>query len=242
MKILAVSDKESTRLIHWIETSPEDLREVDLIVSCGDLPASYLEFLSHRLDKEVVCVRGNHDPRRGWKQEAEEEPHTFLEIPMYHQDLHSLQDIHGQLFVFKDWVLMGFEGCLWYNGKGPQYSENDMAKIVRNSELKFGIQRFVDWFKGKKHKLMIVSHAPPFGIHDDADLCHRGFQCFRHLMDDLTPTLWLHGHTAYENIVDNQISIYQKTSILNTYEYRFIVLSENQPPVISTQPSILKKE
>jgi hypothetical protein len=43
VKILAVSDEESRAL--WDYYSPGKLKEYDLIISCGDLKASYLTFL-----------------------------------------------------------------------------------------------------------------------------------------------------------------------------------------------------
>lgn len=241
MKILAVSDKESPSLMQWIERSSDDLKPIDLIVSCGDLSASYLEFLSSSLGKEVVCVRGNHDPKKGWRAGAPSESRTFLEIPVYEDHSEGVQDIHGKLFIFKDWILMGFEGSLWYNGEGPQHHEEEMAKIVRLTEMKYLLQRGLDWLKGIKRKLIVISHAPVSGIHDGSDLCHRGFKCFHHLIEALDPVLWLHGHTAYESLVQNQVSVSERTTLLNAYEYRFIVLSQGCEPVISYRPSILRE-
>ena len=34
----------------------------DLVLSCGDLPFDYLEFIVSRLDVPLVYVPGNHDP------------------------------------------------------------------------------------------------------------------------------------------------------------------------------------
>ena len=44
MKILAISDVESKYL--WDYFQPEKLEGVDLILSCGDLKASYLTLLA----------------------------------------------------------------------------------------------------------------------------------------------------------------------------------------------------
>ena len=44
MKILAVADEESRYL--WDHFSPDKLRGVDLILSCGDVSPQYLSFLA----------------------------------------------------------------------------------------------------------------------------------------------------------------------------------------------------
>ena len=57
-KILIVADEVTPRL-----DRPEvkDLRP-DLVVSCGDLPFDYLEYLVTVLNVPLVYVPGNHDP------------------------------------------------------------------------------------------------------------------------------------------------------------------------------------
>ena len=59
MKILALADEESKML--WDYFRPERLEGVDLIISCGDLRASYLSFLATFTHAPVLYVHGNHD-------------------------------------------------------------------------------------------------------------------------------------------------------------------------------------
>ena len=44
MKILAVADEESKYL--WEYYEPSKLRDIDLIIGCGDLSRHYMNFLS----------------------------------------------------------------------------------------------------------------------------------------------------------------------------------------------------
>ena len=44
MKILAVADEESKYL--WEYYEPSKLRDIDLIIGCGDLSLHYMNFLS----------------------------------------------------------------------------------------------------------------------------------------------------------------------------------------------------
>ena len=60
MKILVVSDEESPAL--WDYYVPGRLDEYDLILSCGDLKASYLTFLvTMSRQARLFYVHGNHD-------------------------------------------------------------------------------------------------------------------------------------------------------------------------------------
>ena len=59
MKILALSDEECPAL--WDYYLPGRLDGIDLIISCGDLKASYLSFLVTMARVPVLYVHGNHD-------------------------------------------------------------------------------------------------------------------------------------------------------------------------------------
>ena len=61
MRILAVADIESKAL--WDYFDAKKLSDVDLIISCGDLNARYLEFLVTMAHCPVIYVHGNHDDR-----------------------------------------------------------------------------------------------------------------------------------------------------------------------------------
>lgn len=239
---MAVSDKESTTLLNWIEQGRPDLKSVDLIVSCGDLPSSYLEFISSALDKDVIYVRGNHDQEASSKIEVLHGPGPFFQGPSYEDKFDGLKNLHGKLFYYRDWIFVGFEGSLWYNGKGPQYHEDEMHRVVRNIENRLRFRKLSDWFRGSMHKIIVISHAPLAGVHDAQDLCHRGFQCFHHFLHTFSPILWIHGHTATENLTQNQVSQSENTTILNAYEYKFIKIQSGEYPLVSFNPLLLKEE
>ena len=59
MRILVLADEPVQRL--WSEYGKETLREADLILSCGDLPSSYLSYITCFSSAPVVYVHGNHD-------------------------------------------------------------------------------------------------------------------------------------------------------------------------------------
>ena len=59
MHILVLADEPVQRL--WGEYGLETLRAADLILSVGDLPASYLSYMTCFCPGPVVYVHGNHD-------------------------------------------------------------------------------------------------------------------------------------------------------------------------------------
>ena len=59
MKLLVISDAADPGL--WEYFTKDKLTGVDAILSCGDLPASYLSFLVTMGNIPVFYVHGNHD-------------------------------------------------------------------------------------------------------------------------------------------------------------------------------------
>ena len=80
----------------------------------------------------------------------------------------------------------GLGGCLQYRPDAPQqFTERQMVKRI--ARLRFAL-----WKSGGVD--VVVTHAPPLGLGDEEDLPHRGFACFRKLLDRYEPALWVHGH------------------------------------------------
>ena len=59
IKILAVSDFESKFI--WDHFDPAVFKGTDLILSCGDLKASYLSYLVTMIPAPLFYIHGNHD-------------------------------------------------------------------------------------------------------------------------------------------------------------------------------------
>ena len=59
MKILFLADVEAKA--YWDYFKKEDFKDIELIISCGDLKASYLSFLATMVPVPVLYIRGNHD-------------------------------------------------------------------------------------------------------------------------------------------------------------------------------------
>ena len=68
MKILSVSDV--VKPILFQHSDDDRFADVDLIISCGDLPTEYLARLTHSFNAPLYYVRGNHDIRYDEKPPA----------------------------------------------------------------------------------------------------------------------------------------------------------------------------
>jgi calcineurin-like phosphoesterase family protein len=211
VKILAVADEVSPALYERFDE--ERWKDIDLILSCGDVPPDYLDFLCSMLNVPVLYVRGNHDA-------------TF---PASAYD--GCENVHGRVVEHKGLRVAGFEGCMWYNGGRFQYKEGQMRGIVRRA-------RFRAWRSGLPD--IILTHAPPRGCHDGADACHRGFEAFRGAIEAWRPSFLLHGHMhAYER--GERDSTIGDTRVVHVFPYTVlnVPLRARQP---SLQPRTERSE
>ena len=61
MKILLLADQAEPTL--WEHLDRRKLEGVELVLACGDLPASYLSFLTCFTTAPILYIHGNHDDR-----------------------------------------------------------------------------------------------------------------------------------------------------------------------------------
>ena len=196
MKILALSDQISS-VIHG-RGLKEHFSGIDLIIGCGDLPVSYLEFVVSILNVPMVYVPGNHDPDR-------------YVIP-------GGDNIDGRIVEVNGKMIAGLGGSIRYKPKGKhQYTEREMRLRVS-----FMIASFMIRTGGRRKLDMFVTHSPPLGIHDGEDPAHVGFSAFHLLLKVLKPGIMLHGHMhILPNIHQNETSRYAST-IMNVFPYRVV--------------------
>jgi Icc-related predicted phosphoesterase len=203
MKILAVSDIELGYL--YQPKIVDRFYDIDLILSCGDLPHYYLEYMISMLNIPLYYVNGNHASKLEFTTGGERK------FPWGARNIHksSVTDDTGLL-------LAGIEGCLRYNLGNFQYTQSEMWAFVYKlipklflNKLRYG--RFLDIF---------LSHAPPWKIHDQEDLPHQGIKAFRWLIKVFQPAYHLHGHIhVYRNdAVTN--TRYINTDVINCYGYK----------------------
>lgn len=190
MKILTVSDEECPAL--WDYYMPGRLQGYDLILSCGDLKSDYLSFLVTMARCPLLYVHGNHD---GHYQNRPPE---------------GCDNIDGHLVTYNGVRILGLGGCRRYRPGPHQYSDEEMRKRI--SRLRYQL-----WRAGGVD--IVVTHAAPKDLGDDADPAHWGFEALRELMDKYSPKYLVHGHVhmSYGTNVPREL-IYNDTKVLNAYE------------------------
>ena len=201
MKILAVSDV----VVEWIYSPRVRLlmSDIDVAVGCGDLPSYYLEFIVTDLDIPMFHVNGNHSI-----------PKDEFSTKQYGGTV----DLHCRVKVYKGCTFAGIEGSLRYKIGPYQYSQMEMWLNVFRIVPKLLFNRI----KFRRYLNVFITHAPPWGIHDQSDLPHQGIKAFRWLDILFQPDYHLHGHIHVYRPDMNTESKLGKTRIVNVYGYRRI--------------------
>ncbi len=121
--------------------------------------------------------------------------------------------IGGKIRKIDGLIIAGLGGSMRYNQGYNQYTEFGMfvrcVKLVPRmliNKLIYG--RFVD---------ILLTHAPPRGIHDKPDRCHLGFKVFLWFMDFFKPKYLIHGHIHLYDMNEQRISKYKDTTVINAY-------------------------
>lgn len=203
MKILAVSDQVVER-VYTLSTNGH-YKDVELILGCGDLPYSYLEYLVTMLNVPLFYVPGNHDPR-ATESQAEGGSNLDLKIVRY-----------------KNFLIGGFGGSIRYHEDGiNQYSQEEAYQRA----FRLLPQLVMNQMRYNRALDILISHSPPFGIQDDSDPAHQGLKALNWLMKIAKPRYLLHGHTHfYRRNLINPESSHGITKIMNVYPYRIIEAS-----------------
>jgi Icc-related predicted phosphoesterase len=166
-------------------------KDIELIVSCGDLPAVYLEFITSILNVPLFYVRGNHDER-------------------YTQHPPGGDDLHGRLIHYGGLTFYGLEGSMRYNKSPIQYTDGEMTRKVIRAYPRLAYNK---WRHGGLD--VLVTHSPPRGIHDADDLPHQGFKALLWFMDWYKPRYMLHGHVHTWDRRKQTETQYGNTCIMN---------------------------
>lgn len=191
MRILALADEETKALWDFYDESL--VNDVDIIISCGDLPADYLEFLVTITKKPVFYVPGNHDKK-------------YEDDPPYGCD-----NLDGTITVYNGIRFLGLGGSYRYKPGPYQYSERQMKRRIRKLE---SLIQLYDGFD------VLVAHSPLFEHGDGDDLCHRGFQAFNDLVKKYKPSYVLHGHQHLNySFHSNRELTYEDTTLINAFRY-----------------------
>ncbi len=179
---------------------------VEMIVGCGDLHYSYLEYLVTVLNVDLFYVPGNHDGDFNPGSDRVPAPGCI------NLDLRTV--LAGGL------LLAGFGGSIRYRPDvTDQYTQRQA--FLRVGQL---IPRL--WLNRRRYGRaldVLITHSPPYGVHDEEERAHQGLKALNWLMDWARPRYLLHGHVHYRqsNLMRDE-TWHGITSVMNVYPYRLI--------------------
>jgi len=204
VKILAVSDEVVERLYSLCENG--HFKDVELILGCGDLPYPYLENLISFLNVPLFYVPGNHDPNFNRTDSK-----SFVE---------GGSSLDVKLVRHKKFLIGGLGGSVLYRPDGTnQYTQTDA--YLRAFQLyprlllnKMNYGRALD---------ILITHSPPFGIHDDDTKAHTGLKALNWLIRVAKPRYHFHGHTHFQrrNLSPSE-TFSGQTKIINVFPYKLL--------------------
>lgn len=210
VRVLAIADEETASL------TPSRLADldVDLVLGAGDLPWDYLEYVTEAADAPLAFVPGNHDPatppgrrtRAGlWLRDGRPAPEP--------RPLGGI-NVDEEAVEIAGLRIAGLGGCVRYRPGPHQYDQRDFERRGRRLARRARRLGGVD---------VLLTHAPPYGLGDDEDAPHCGIRALHGLLQQLQPTLLVHGHIHPHGrqMPDRRSGA---TTIVNVIPYRLLVI------------------
>jgi Icc-related predicted phosphoesterase len=205
MQILTISDVVAREV--YSPTAQVRFKDAKLVLACGDLPPSYLEYVVSTLNVPLLYVPGNHDGRG----EVTESGRTVT-APQ------GCINIDGRIAGAAGLWVCGLGGAPWYNGGENQYTETEMWLRVLLLLPRLLLR---ERYSGRPLDIMIA-HAAAHDILDGPGM-HRGFKSFRWLIERIQPRYFIHGHVhpsyGYNRKTE---AVLGRTQIINTVGYRLL--------------------
>jgi UDP-2,3-diacylglucosamine pyrophosphatase LpxH len=211
VKVLTLADVEVDSLF-----SPE-VRQyavgVECVLACGDLPLDYLEYILTMLRRPLYYVHGNHAQQR-----------VDSYTGAISEELQGATNLHGLVVNQHGLLIAGLEGCQRYRPGPHQYTQSEMYVQVARLALKLWRNRV----RYGRALDILITHAPPRGIHDEPDLTHHGFAAYLSLMRMFKPRYLVHGHTHLYRNDGERCTMYLQTEVINTFGYQLLEISVPQ--------------
>jgi Icc-related predicted phosphoesterase len=205
MKILCVSDQIDPLV--YSNSIKDRFSDVDIILSAGDLPLDYLEFIVSSLNKPLFFVFGNHHNQEMANRAFEGRGCVHIGSKVYNED---------------GLIIAGLGGSIRYNLGVNQYTEFQMYLEIMKLMPRLFLNRL---FHGRSLDILLT-HAPPSGIHDKKDKCHQGFKAFLWFIKKFKPKYLIHGHIHLYDLSDQRSSHWMGTNVINAFSHYVINTSD----------------
>ena len=214
-RFLAVADHVDPLV--YSQNIKERFSSLDFILGAGDLDLPYYEYIVTCLNKPLYFVFGNHNLK--WLSYFHPENGRGAIGAWDSKDIQGFGSIciDGKVIWNKKnhLIIAGLGGSRRYNHGEHQFSEWQMTLRILSLFPKLLWNRIIRgrWLD------VLLTHAPPAGIQDRDDPCHKGFSSFLWFMKVFRPRYLIHGHVHLYNINDPRKTQYRETTVLNAYHH-----------------------
>jgi len=192
-------------------------RDVELVLGAGDLPLEYYSFIVSSLNVPLLFIYGNHNlSRLRYYQGKASLPETrAIDNIFRHGDAVGATFLEGKARRHGKLLVAGLGGSMRYNHGEHQFTEFQMMLRILKLAPKLWWNRLVHG----RFLDILLTHAPPRGIHDREDKCHWGFKAFLTFMKWFKPRYLVHGHIHLYELNEVRRSTYLQTQIVNCYDH-----------------------
>ncbi len=214
MKILCVADHIDPLV--YSASVKQRYGSANLVLGAGDLPMEYLGFISSMLNKPVLFVFGNHNLKnrhlfRSSLRGTSSEPEIDCQIRNYFGSVL----VSDRVVRVETLLIAGLGGSMRYNNGENQYTDRQMYFRIFRLIPRLVWNRIVHG----RYLDILLTHAPPRGIHDKPDRCHLGFDSFLWFMRAFRPRFLLHGHIHLYDLNAERRTRYHETTVVNVYDH-----------------------
>jgi Icc-related predicted phosphoesterase len=218
MKILCISDQIDPQV--YSPYIKERFADVDFILCAGDLPLDYLDYIISTLNKPLFFVFGNHHIEE-LKHYRKLFDSPFVQID---RDYLGCGAVHLGSKVKKEgkFILAGLGGSMRYNNGGNQFTDFEMFMEIVKIIPRLLFNRIVHG----RYVDILLTHAPPKGIHDKNDKCHWGFKTYLWFMKVFKPKFLVHGHIHLYDLSDVRCTNWNNTLVINAYSHYVINIGD----------------
>lgn len=224
MKVLCVADHIDP-LVYSTQIKSR-FREVKLVLGAGDLPLEYYSFIVSSLNVPLLFIFGNHN----LKDLDLYQGSTLVPHPRMHEASMRLGNSVGATFLedrhhkHGKLLIAGLGGSIRYNSGDHQFTEFQMMLRILKLAPRLWWNRLVHG----RYLDVLLTHAPPRGIHDREDRPHHGFKAFLTFMKWFHPKYLVHGHIHLYELNEPRRTTYLKTEVVNCYDHLILEIDDGE--------------
>lgn len=189
---------------------PQGLPPLDLVLSAGDIPGYFLEFLASTLTVPVVYVPGNHNDEYINEGSGRHLPQGVI-------------NADGRVVSEAGLKIAGWGGVPRYRDGENQYTP---------AQARWGLGKLA--WRARGGVDIFLTHAPPTGPHAGSDYAHRGCEFINGFIQKRRPKLVVHGHIhEYEGKKVSYTDEASGAQVLNAYGYHILELAQQDERLLA---------